>query len=287
MNYGELVELIGRRWSILVKLAERRFFVKELAEELGKSPPQLVNELKDLEKEGLVRWESEKGNRRKYFRTSDYANAILATIQTFEPRGEGNVEEWQIKEFLTILGDKNFSESLRLSYSESFRNLCAEHPTDVLSIAETRNFLEKVADDKGNDNFTVSLRRSVSAILLHMSRLGDWSKWVLEKLYPIFVKNMEDDDKKVRLCAIKMVGKIVESGIKPSLKAEFKDKLFRIWFSTSTKEESDFGNEVARQLASFSSKELFEKVRTRSGIAADRSKAEALLEKLKYRLKPR
>ena len=166
MELAKTIELIGKRWEILDKLSERRYYVTELAKVLGKSPPEISKNLKELEEEGLVEYAQKKGAKLKYCYTSDYAKRIVAAIsQVTKSKKKEKLEEWQIDEFVTILQDENLSDNLRLSYSESFRRICSEHPEQVASHKRSQRLFQEVAADPFHDSVRKDLMRSVSAVL--------------------------------------------------------------------------------------------------------------------------
>lgn len=67
MSIGELVELVGRRWNILQKLRLRRYYVSELAKDLGKTLPEVSKNLKNLEKNGLLQSVQGEGRLKYYY----------------------------------------------------------------------------------------------------------------------------------------------------------------------------------------------------------------------------
>lgn len=265
--------------------------MSELARELGKSPPEISNNLKELEKNGLVKWE-QKGGRLKYYCVSDYTKRILKAVieitkslETLEP--EEKLDEWQINEFLNILEDPNLSEDLRLFYSTSFHHICSKHPTEVVSYERARTFFEDVVADPLRDKIREDLKRSVSAILPHALRHEKWNNWVLGKLYPVLLENMINENEEIRVWAIRKVGQI--AGVESSVEYEAKEKSLEIWFSDDTDPNSKLGKEVKQQLTDLASRRLFEDVRAK---AKDqdvkiKAKAEILLKRLKDCLLPR
>lgn len=290
MKLGESLELIGKRWNIFEKLSQKKYYVTELAIELEKKTPEISNNLKQLEKSGLVEHVQKEGERRKYYYISDYANRILSAVkQATQPKPEAKLEKWQINEFLNILEDQNLSDDLRLEYSESFRRICSEHPTEVATHRGAQRLFEKIAADPFHDKIREDLMRSLSAILRGLRK--EWSNWVLEKLYPVFVKNMEDKetDQRIRVWALKRVGAITSSGIDPSKKTEAEKKFLKIWFSDDTDPESDLGKEVKQQLVDLISKRLFENVRAKAKHQNPKikTKAEILLKGLRECLLPK
>ncbi len=139
--------------------------------------------------------------------------------------------------------------------------------------------------DPFHDKVREDLMRSVSAILPYALRREKWSNWVLKKLYPIFLKNIENKNEKIGLWAIKKVGQI--ASMEPSLENEAEKEFLEIWFSNKSDPSSEFGNEVMEQLAGLTSKRLFEIVRAKAKDHDTKVKAEILLERLKEGLLPR
>lgn len=288
MNIGECLELIGKRWNILMKLYERKRYVNELAGELHKSPPQISKELKELKNNGLVEYEQKEGKRLKYYYLTDSAKKILAAV-TVATRSEPEetLEKWQVDEFLSILEDQSLSDELRQSYSEGFHSICAEHPKQVIGNMKARKLLEKVVANPLYDKVTQGLMISVSTILEHVSRLENGRKWVSETLYPVFFRNMKNKNEKIQVWAIRMVGKMASSNINLSVKRDAEKEFLDIWFSDETDPNSKLREAVRLQLMKLVSKRLFENVRARAKSQKDKAKAEALLEALKTCLLPK
>jgi len=289
MKLAELIELMGRRWNILEKLSKRKYYASRLAKELGKSPPEISKNLKELEKNGLVRREQKEGERLKYCYITDYAKKILTSInQVAQLKPETKLEKWQINELLNILEDQNLSDDLRLEYSESFRRICSEHPTEVATHRGAQRLFEKVAADPFHDKIREDLMRSLSAILRRLRK--EWSNWVLKKLYPIFVKNVgnKELDPRIREWALKRVGEIANSGIVPSKKTEVQNLCLEIWFSDDIDPETDLGKEVKQQLVNLASRDLFENIKAsaKDQNPKVKAKAELLLKRLKEWLLP-
>ncbi|TET19532.1 transcriptional regulator [Candidatus Bathyarchaeota archaeon] len=289
MKLAKMVELIGKRWDILEKLSKKKYYASKLAEELGKSPPEISKNLKELEKNGLVRREQKEGERLKYCYLTDYAKKILTSInQVAQLKPETKLEKWQINELLNILEDDNLSEDVRLEYSESFRRICSEHPTEVATHRGAQRLFEKVAADPFHDKIREDLMRSLSAILRRLRK--EWSNWVLKKLYPVFVKNVgnKELDPRIREWALKRVGEIANSGIVPSKKTEVQNLCLEIWFSDDIDPETDLGKEVKQQLVNLASRDLFENIKAsaKDQNPKVKAKAELLLKRLKEWLLP-
>jgi len=281
------LELIGKRHDIFEKLSKKKYYVIELAKELHKSPPEMSKHLKELEENELVECEQEEGKRVKYYHVCDYARNILTAVNHVTPKPKQMFEEWQINEFLSILEGQDLSDDVRMFYSNSFHHICSEYPIEVISSERTRLFLEKVVADPFHDKVTEDLMRSVSAILPYTLRSKEWSGWALKKLYPIFAKNIESQDQKIRIWALRSVGTMA------SLCAEIKNKVEKefltIWFSNDTDPNSEFGKEVEQQLVGLSSRCLFEQVRAKAKKPDEKikAKAETLLKGLKECLLPK
>ena len=258
------------------------------ARALGKTIQQIHYELKELEKEGLVESEQNAKEKRKYYRISEYAKMIFEAInQATKFRPEQKLEKWKLKEFLDILEDENLSENLRLSYAESFHSLCLNYAIEVISHEKVRSLFEKVVKDPLANNVFKDLMRSVSAVLPHASRHGKWGKWVLERLYPVFVKSIEEGNEEVRLWAIRNLGVIAVNGIEPWVKGEVEEKLFKIWFSKDTDPNSEFGKKLLQQIRGLFSKRLLHSVKEKAKDQEQKTRAEILLESLKEFLTPR
>lgn len=134
-------------------------------------------------------------------------------------------------------------------------------------------------EDPSHDKVIEDLRRSVSAILPHALHHEKWRNWVLQKLHPVFVENMENSNEETRVWAIKKVGQT--ASIEPSVKAEAEKKFLEIWFSSDTDPNSDLGKAVREQLIGLASKGLFENVRAKAKNQENKAKAEILLEELR------
>ena len=287
MRLPKSIELMGRRWSILQRLSQRKYYVSELAKELGKSPPEISKNLKELEENGLVRWE-QKGGLLKYYYVSDYAKRFLTAVSALPARKpKEKLEVWQINEFLDILEDPSLSEDLRLFYSNSFHDICDRYPIEVVSHNRARTFFEEIVADPLRDKVREDLKRSVSAVLPYALRHVEWKNWVLEKLYPVFVENVENKNGEIRVWVVTKIGQI--ASIESSVKHKTKDKFLEIWFSDDTDPDSKIGKEVKQKLVDLASKSLFEDVRSkaRNQDVKVKAKAEILLKGLKNCLQPK
>jgi len=209
MPIDELLVLIGRRLKILQKLNSKKYYVTELAGEVGKSPSEVSLNLSELEKNGLVNSEQEEGTRRKYYHLSEYGERVLRILSELTLWNmKEKVENWRIEEIINVLNDLDLSLDLRKSYSNMFHNICSEFPIEVVFSQKARILLEEVVATPFRDEITRDLMRSVSAILPHAVRYEKTRRWVLEKLYPIFVKSLEDENQDVRVWALKKIGVI-------------------------------------------------------------------------------
>ena len=289
MELAESIKLIGRRWNILEKLSQKKYYMSELAEALGKSKPEISKHLKELEKNGLL--ECKKEERRKYYRVSEYANKILTAINQVTPlKPKKSLDDWQMNEFLNILEDQNLSDDVRLFYSKSFQCLCNEYPTEVINHKRVQRLFEKVAADPFYDKVREGLMSSLSTILRKLHH-KEGTNWVLKKLYPIFLKNMEDKEvnQEIRAWATCQIGKIAMSSIALPKKIEAEKKFLDIWYDDNTEPESDIGKEVKKQIVALTSRRLFKNVMSK---AKDRNpkvkaKAEILLKSLNECLLPK
>ncbi len=291
MNIAESVELIGRRWKIFEKLSKKEYYVSELAKELNKSPPEISKNLKELENVGLVECEQKEGQKLKYCHISDYANKILTAVnQVNQLKPKKSLDDWQINEFLNILEDQNLSNDVRLFYSDSFQCICIEYPTEVIKHKGAQGLFEKVATAPFHDKVREDLMSSLSTILcgLHPK---EGTNWVLKKLYPIFVRNMEDKkvNQKIRVWATRQIGKIARSSIDLPKKIEAEKKFLEIWYDDNTDPKSDIGKEMKKQLVALASRRLFKNVmsKAKDKNPDDKAKAEILLKSLNKCLLPK
>jgi len=149
----------------------------------------------------------------------------------------------------------------------------------------------KVAADPFHDDVRKDLMKAVSAVLRYAPRDKKRSDWVLRKLYPVFIKSMENEktDQEIRVWAAKRVGRIAISGAHLFKTGEVEKKFREIWFSDDTDPESDLGKEMKQQLVDLASKRLFENVRARAKNQDSKvkTKAEILLKGLKECLLPK
>jgi len=289
MKLDESLKLIGKRWNIFEKLSQKKYYMSELAKELGKSKPEISKNLKELEKNGLLECKEEEG--RKYYRVSDFAKNILtAVIQVAQLKQKKSLDDWQMNEFLNILEDQNLSNDVRLFYSNSFFSICSEYPTEVIKHKGAQELFEKVAADPFHDKIREDLMRSLSTILRKLHQ-KEGTNWVLKKLYPIFVRNMEDKEatQEIRVWAMRQVGKIASSCIDSSKKIEVEKKFLEIWYDDNNDPESDIGKKVKEQLVHLASRHLFEKVKAnaKNKNPKVKAKAEILLKSLKDCLMPK
>jgi DNA-binding MarR family transcriptional regulator len=291
MENAEAIKLLGKRLEILEKLRHKRFYVSELAKELGKHKPEISKYLRELEDNGLVKHEQKEGQRVKYYYVTEYAKKILEAItEVTRPMGLGQkkIEEWQINEFLNVLEDADLSDDVRLSYSNAFHSVCTEQPTEIINHEGVQRLFEKVADDPFHDKVTGDLARSVSTTLRHALKDEKGSKWVTTRLYPVLIKNVGSKNEENRTWTIKQIGKIADLS-KGLVKKEVVKKFLQFWFSDDVKPNSDSGGETKLQLVNFASKELFENVKARAKDPDTKvkEKAEILFKELAQFLKPR
>ena len=291
MKHVETIRLLGKRFEILEKLREKKFYGSELARELHKHKPEISKYLRELEDNGLVEHEQKKGERRKYYRVTEYAKKILEAItQVTQPieLGPKKIEEWQINEFLNVLEDADLSDDVRLSYSNAFHSVYTEQPTEIIGHERVQRLFEKVADDPFHDKLTGNLARSVSTTLSPALQDEKGSKWVTARLYPVLIKNVGSKNEENRKWTIRQLGKIASLS-KGLVKKEVIKKFLQIWFSDGMEPNSESGGEVKLQLVDFASKELFEnvKAKTKDPNTKVKEKAEILFKELTQFLKPR
>lgn len=288
MNVGGLVELVGRRWNILEKLRQRKYYVGELAKELGKTLPEISKNLNELEESGLLRCEQGEG-RRKYCYTSDLANRILGvSIEAIQSKPKEKLEEWKISELLDILEDQSLSERLRLSYANMFHTISSEHPEAVLIHENIQELFEKAVTEPNGDEVRQELIKSMNTILPHALKNENWRYWVLEKLYPLLVKNAEDRQasEEIRSRAMSKIVQIASLCEGTTLRHQANKMLLEIWFSDDTDKNSKLGEEVRQELACLCSRPLFADVKAKAKDPKLKDKAEILLETLKMCLLP-
>jgi DNA-binding transcriptional regulator GbsR (MarR family) len=291
MKNAKAIELLGKRSDIFDKLLQKKFYVSELAKELGKHKPEISKHLRELKDNGLVEHKQKKGERLKYYHVNEYAKKILEAInQVTQPieLGPKKIEEWQINEFLNVLEDADLSDDVRLSYSNAFHSVCTEQPTEIIDHERVQRLFEKVADDPFHDKFTGDLTRSVSTTLRHALQDEKGSKWVTTRLYPILIKNVGNKNEENRTWTIRQLGKIASLS-RELVKKEVIEKFLQIWFSDDTEPNSKSGKEVKQQLADFASKELFKNVKAKAKDPNTKvkEKAEILFKELTQFLKPR
>jgi DNA-binding transcriptional ArsR family regulator len=289
MNVGELVELVGRRWAILEKLRERKYYVGELAKELGKTLPEISKNLNELEKSGLLQCEQGEG-RRKYCYTSDLANRILgALVEASQSKPKEKLEEWKINELLDILEDQGLSESLRGSYARMFHDFCREHPEVVIIHENTQRLFLRVLTEPVCYKPAGELMRALANILPTALKDEKWGCWVLEKLYPALVKNAEDKQasEEIRSHAVSKVAQIASLSGETPLRHRAEKTLLEIWFSEDAGKNSKLEDELRQQLACLCSKHLFEAVRAKAKDPELKGKAEILLQALGECLVPK
>lgn len=133
VELAETVELMGRRWSILEKLNQRKYYVTELAEELGKTTPGVSADLKDLIKRGLVEFEQREGDRRKYCGLTARGKEIFSAIlMATQPREKPKPEEKELAStkdidfYLNMIDNPSNEEILKMA-TEEFMILCGEY----------------------------------------------------------------------------------------------------------------------------------------------------------------
>ena len=93
-------KLIGRNWDILETLYERKYYVHELAEELGRSDAAVSPNLKDLREEGLIDFEEGEG-RRRYYRLKGGCREIVEAINGTQERAETPINEEEFERLLS------------------------------------------------------------------------------------------------------------------------------------------------------------------------------------------
>jgi DNA-binding PadR family transcriptional regulator len=276
------VELIGKKWEFLHRMSIKPYQVITLAKEMRKSPPEVCQILKRLEKEGLVESGSTEG--KKLYQTTKYAAGIMAAITQStdaQAQKEEKLEDWRLDELISILEDEKLSQGIRMSYSKVFVHVCTTHPAEVINNKSARRLLEEVVREPYCDKMNEELTKCMPYILPLVSDPKSHGNWILDTLYPIVMKNTEDASEKVKKWSIEGLGKIGSQSAK--VRADVEKKLLEIWFSDEVDAGGDIGEEVKPLLSCLASKELFENVRLRAQVQDPkvRNKAEALLEELR------
>ena len=193
MNHA--VTLVGKRWDVMEKLSVRRHYVSELASELGRKVPEASMQLQELLDEGLVMFEQEEGDRRKYYRLSDQGSRIYrALVEATSMRDEEpGFEDWRGEEILGIILDEGLPRSLRISYCEELVKIYRDHPSWIVENEEARSLFEHIASEPPTDRDMVlrELRKGFSAVLVHLVEKEEREDWVWGEIYPSLLEHVE------------------------------------------------------------------------------------------------
>jgi len=286
METAELLQLMGKRWSIIKRLSEKDYYVIELAEVLGKKVPQASLELKELLEKGFVQCGQTGVGARKVYRLTESTRTILAIVERFDelkaPRRR-SLEQWKLDELIGILEDVELSEGLRLSYAQAFCGLCSDHTGELLSNTRVRELLEGILKNPAYNPVSRELAKAVPYVLSFALTQNKGVEWVEKRIYPILLGNIKSQDKEIRFKSLKHIVSIALLSRKSKLAQGTRELLLNMYFSKDVEPDEDSGRELLLHLVELSSEELFKTVRYRakSKDAKDRSKAERLLVQLR------
>jgi DNA-binding MarR family transcriptional regulator len=279
---GVELELVGRRWSILKMLSKKECHVKELADELHKSAPEISLNLKELLELGLVESVRKDGKRRGGYRIAVKAKKIVdAMNKAYKEEAKSDLESWRIDKLIGILEDPRLGMDVRLSYAKTFNEACREHPTEMVNSQIVRQLIEKIAANPFRNKLTESIAGSVPYIVQCSLQHGEKENWVMETLYPIFLKNVESGNDEVKHWAIKEIGRVAGWG-NDLIKVDVRNTLLRTWFSAAVDSKSKIQQTVRDLLAALPSQELFRELqaKARDPKPKIKAKAESLLKEL-------
>ena len=283
-----IIELIGKRWTLLGKLSEKRWgSLREFATALKKSPSQVFRDFKQLEEEGLAKRIQGEQGRRFYYCISENGKRIFTACESaLRQKPERKFEDYKIQTLLHVLENESLSLPIRLAASESFRNACSNYPEEVLNIDKAREVLQRVASDRSRERVSESLRRSVSAILRRSSTLISYRNWILKEIYPTLLENLNAEDPDIRIWTAKMIHKIAVAGIDISARTLAKNTALDIWFSGNLDDNEGLRLNIQGQLRELFSEQLFKEIMEETKNPDRKRKAEQLLETLMDCLNP-
>jgi len=282
-----LLQLLGRRWSIINKLSEKKYFVIELAGALGKEVPQTSLELKELLEKGLVECQHSGGGARKFYELTEFAKTVLAIASRLDDlKTQPSIEPWQVDELVGIVEDVKLSEGLRLSYARTFGRLCDDHTEELLLNEGVRGLIERVVKNPVQDMIARELAKSMPRVLSFGLKKGRCAEWVERTIYPVLLGNIRSPHKEIRSKSMKNIVTIALLSDKPKLKEEARDLLLNMYFSKDVEPDGDFEKELLERLVELASRELFKAARrkTINENAKNRLKAEKLLDQLRESL---
>lgn len=290
----ELVGIVKRRYRILKELyPDKEYNLTDLAETTEINKGNLSRYIPKLEKEyKLVKTrekESARGRPFKYTRLTESAKRIVASLlDAAQPKLEAKLEEWQINELVDILEDSNLSEDLRISYADTFHNLCRNYLDDMIKRERSRKLLERVAATPSLDKVGEKLRASLSVVWGNLVKDEKWSGWALT-LYPNFIKHLSDKEtnENIRKWSIQRIGEVARLALDSSVKERAKGKLLEICFSNDVDLDSELGKEVKQQIV-WLGRAAFKDVKLRAKDEDPKAKAkvESLLKELRVCLLP-
>lgn len=212
VELAETVELMGRRWNILEKLHQRKYYVTELAEELGKTTPGVSTDLKDLIKRGLVEFEQREGDRRKYCSLTARGKEIFSAIlMATQPREKPKPEEKELASteeidfYLNKIDAPSNEEILKMA-AEEFMILCGEYI--VTHHKRVLPFLSEKLTDPKYEIVRLNLLHSLSRIIKDARDREDLSEIKLKFEEPLkelatnTALEQTSEGSALRLCAI-------------------------------------------------------------------------------------
>jgi len=286
----ELAELVGKRWRILKQLFQRRSYVTELADELGKKTPDMSNYLKELEEANLVESREEASperGMRKYFELTDKGRSIVNFFWTLEypSGGQPKFGPLQVDLCLEVLSDSELSDELRGSAATQLYMFCSNDPVLVFQNKAIQELFEEIVRNPPQDDKGVGerLRAAVSTSFMRLLTEEKTGKWALTKLYPTLMKYAERGKNEiVRRWAVSMVGGVARGSSDLEKRIEAKNKLLEIYFADDVELNTDLGNAIEAALSQldYDSKRTllsYLKPRAKDQDPKTRAKAEGLL----------
>lgn len=201
LETAKQVELVGRRWIILEKLRQKNYYVTELADELGKTPPDVSALLAELKKAELVKSKKSEGERRKYYAPTKRCHMIVDFILELQhPDVEPTLDEIGNEKIVTCLKALDPSlrnEKVKYQLANAFFTLCDknrvwEHEEVLGVFRRLVKRPEEFGDDKTEERFRAGLRSA-----MHWMMQNDkMRKWIKENLYDEVNRNVYREDLK-------------------------------------------------------------------------------------------
>lgn len=294
----KLVKILGRRniYTILDELyPDKKFALTKLAQrtelDIGNKLDigNLSKTLTMLEGNGLVEtWEEERERGRpfRYAKLTVKAQRLIASIKReTQPEEKVELEEWQIDELIKTIRDSGLSENLSKLAAHEFFRFCQKDSGYMTSKENVKQLFEEVVTNPTRYDGEIGelLRSSISSFYQLVTN-EERMDWVVTKLYPEFMRHMENGEEKdeIRAWAAKCVGDVARVCPDPAKKKEAEDKLFDVYFADVTKPESHLCEELRQQLEWLTSKPLFQKVqkKAKSQDPKEKAKAEVILEEM-------